>query len=88
MSKEEDKTPTSIKLTWEKVAGATGYELMVDGVLNSVGDALEFTHTDLSYHSTHTYQIRSRNAEGYSKWSDPIESHVPRGSVAQRPQAC
>ena len=74
VSKEEDKTPTSIKLTWEKVAGATSYELMVDGVLNSVGDASEFTHTDLSYHSTHTYQIRSRNAEGYSKWSEPIES--------------
>ena len=31
VSKEEDKTPASIKLTWEKVAGATGYELMVDG---------------------------------------------------------
>lgn len=74
VSNDEDKTPTSIKLTWEKVAGATSYELMVDGVLNSVGDASEFTHTDLSYHSTHTYQIRSRNAEGYSKWSEPIES--------------
>ncbi len=74
VSNDEDKTPTSIKLTWEKVAGATSYELMVDGVLNSVGDVSEFTHTDLGYYSTHTYRIRSRNAEGYSKWSDPIES--------------
>ncbi len=31
VSNDEDKTPTSIKLTWEKVAGATSYELMVDG---------------------------------------------------------
>ncbi len=41
----------------------------------AVGDAAEFTHTDLAYNSKHTYQIRSRNAEGYSAWSDVLEAN-------------
>ena len=62
---EDATTPTSIKLTWGKVDGATSYDLKVDGTVFAVGDAAEFTHTDLAYNSKHTYQIRSRNAEGY-----------------------
>ena len=73
-SAEENKTPTSIKLTWDKVDGATGYELLIDGSLNAVGDVVEFNHTGLPYHSTHTYQIRSRNEKGFSAWSEKITS--------------
>ena len=29
-----------------------------------------FTYTDLPYDTEHTFQIRSRNAEGYSAWSE------------------
>lgn len=68
---ESDKTPTSIKLTWDKAADATSYDIMIDGTVNNVGDVVEFNHTDLAYNSTHTYKIRSRNAEGYSDWSAP-----------------
>ena len=72
---EDVTTPTSIKLTWGKVDGATSYDLKVDGTVFAVGDAAEFTHTDLAYNSKHTYQIRSRNAEGYSAWSDVLEAN-------------
>lgn len=72
---EDATTPTSIKLTWGKVDGATSYDLKVDGTVFAVGDAAEFTHTDLAYNSKHTYQIRSRNAEGYSAWSDVLEAN-------------
>lgn len=68
---EDAKTPTSIKLTWSAVADATSYELKVDGTVFSVGDATEYEHVDLAYNSTHTYQVRSRNADGYSAWSKP-----------------
>ena len=34
-----------------KVADATTYELLVDGVVFSVGDVETYTHTDLGYHS-------------------------------------
>lgn len=71
---EARKTPTSNTLTWDAVTGATSYEILVDGVVNSVGDKLEFTHTDQAYHSTHTYQVRARNEQGYSEWSEEIEA--------------
>ena len=68
---EESKTPTSIRVTWEPVADAESYEIMVDGIINSVGSNIYFDHVDLAYNSEHTYQVRSRNAEGYSEWSTP-----------------
>lgn len=71
---ETRRTPTSNTLTWDEVPGATSYDILADGVVNSVGNKLEFTHTDLKYHSTHTYQVRARNAEGYSEWSEEIEA--------------
>jgi len=66
----EAKTPTSITMTWDKVADATSYELLIDGVVFAVGDVQTYTHTDLGYHSEHKYKVRSRNAEGYSEWSE------------------
>lgn len=71
---EARKTPTSNTLTWDEVTDATSYDILVDGVVNSVGDKPEFTHTDLKYHSTHTYQVRARNEQGYSEWSEEIEA--------------
>lgn len=68
---ETRKTPTSNTLTWQPVEGATSYEILVDGVINTVGKATEYTHIDQPYNSEHTYQVRSRNAEGYSAWSEP-----------------
>ncbi len=70
---EETITPTSIQVEWDAVDGATSYEIKVDGTLNSVGNATSYVHSDLAYNSTHTYQVRARNAEGYSDWSEPIE---------------
>lgn len=86
---EEGKTPNQITLKWDAVPGATSYELMVDGTLFHIGAETTFQHIDLSYDSEHTYQVRSRNAEGYSAWSkefktksleDPLRN-VPKGKV-------
>lgn len=66
---DEMKTPTSIKLTWDAVADATSYDVEVDGVVNTVGDATNYNHVDLEYHSTHRYRVRSRNINGFSQWS-------------------
>lgn len=70
---EELKTPTSISLEWNKVDDATSYELLVDGKLFGVGNKLTFRHENLEFKSEHTYQIRSRNASGYSKWSEEVK---------------
>lgn len=70
LTEEEDaKTATSISMNWTAVEGAQSYELLIDGVLNSLGTALSYTHTDLAYASSHTYQVRARNENGYSAWS-------------------
>ena len=69
---EESKTPTSITLTWDEVAGADSYEVMADELIYSVGTDTSFVHDDLEYNSTHTYKVRARNAEGYSEWSEVL----------------
>lgn len=85
LSEDEDaKTPSSITLQWNNVTDATGYEILVDGTLDEAGNVTSgmihsakaaegetstFTHTDLNYHSEHSYYIRSVNAAGHSRWS-------------------
>src|SRR5699024_7074599 len=59
-------------------------EILVDGTLDEAGNVTSgmihsakaaegetstFTHTDLNYHSEHSYYIRSVNAAGHSRWS-------------------
>lgn len=73
---EDGKTPTSLKLTWNKVADATSYDIEVDGQVFSMGDAESYVLTDLEYHSQHVFKIRSRNAEGYSKWSEEVSGQT------------
>lgn len=73
-----DLTPTSFRLSWDKVDGAISYELMIDGALNSVPAGTDehpvtsFTATDQAYNSTHKVRIRQRTATGFSRWSDEM----------------
>ena len=69
VEKEEKKTPTSIWLEWEKVEGAASYEMLADGKLFSMGKSTSYLHDELEYESVHTYRLRARNKDGYSKWS-------------------
>lgn len=81
---EDAKTPSSITLQWNNVTEATEYEILVDGTIDETGNVTSgmihsakkaegesstFTHTDLNYHSEHSYYIRSVNADGHSSWS-------------------
>lgn len=69
---EEEKTSTSIGLRWTESEGAAVYEMLVDGNLYTMGEALSYIHDDLEYHSEHTYSVRARNENGYSAWSEPL----------------
>lgn len=69
---EEEKTSTSIGLRWTESEGAAVYEMLVDGNLYTMGEALSYIHDDLEYHSEHTYSVRARNESGYSAWSEPL----------------
>ena len=72
---EDGLTPTSIKLTWDKVEGATAYDIEIDGMVNNIpsGDTVEFNVTDLPYNTEHEFKIRTRTATGYSEWSAPLK---------------
>ena len=86
----DGKTPTTNVIAWDAVDGATGYDVMVDGVVNNVGSTTTYTHTDQDYNSTHTYAVRARGENGYSAWSDEITAttlldpwrNVPKATVS------
>lgn len=69
---KEKMTPESIWLDWTEAAGAEAYEMLVDGNLYAMGDAVSYLHDELDYHSTHSYRVRARNKEGYSPWSKEL----------------
>lgn len=66
------KTSTSIWLNWTRVEGADGYEMLVDGRLYAMENAVFYEHDDLEYHSEHTYRVRARNMDGCSAWSEEL----------------
>ncbi|MFB9273936.1 fibronectin type III domain-containing protein [Cohnella cellulosilytica] len=73
-----------IAITWYKVPYTDSYEVMIDGAeIVNVTDN-EFTHTDLSAASRHTYKVRARNISGDSDWSSPIAIAVlPSGQISE-----
>lgn len=70
---EDATTPTSISIQWNKVEGATAYDLKVDGKIGLAGTQTTYKHTGLAYDSTHTYQVRARNEKGVSEWSNEVK---------------
>ncbi len=62
-----------IGLTWNKVGGANGYEVLIDGITTEAVNDATFTHGNLSSGSTHSYKIRAISSENLnitSQWSD------------------
>lgn len=74
---EDDMTPTSINVQWTapEVGDIKGYDISVDGEINTIlpnSDGTvptSYLHENLDYNSAHTYMVRVRTAEGYSNWS-------------------
>lgn len=76
-----------ITLTWDEVAGATGYDLEVDG--NVIPDVTSpYVHRNLVYGSEHTYAVRAKTAAGASAWSTSVKASAtstPSSSLAAEP---
>ena len=62
----------AIELKWEKVEGATGYELEIDGQTVDVGTARTYAHEPLEPGSSYTYRLRAKNETGVTAWSPAI----------------
>ena len=65
-------TTNSIELRWEKVDGATGYDLEIDGKTVSVGAEATYLHPDLAPGTAYTYRVRAKNVTGVTAWSPSI----------------
>jgi len=66
-------TNTTIQLTWEAIADATGYDIEIeDGLKLETVTGSTFTHEDLAPGTQHSYRIRAKNLGGATAWSEKI----------------
>lgn len=66
-------TYSSVALTWDKMEGATGYEIKVDGLIIDNGENVTYLHEGLEPLSGHTYSVRAKNRGGKSPWSSKVD---------------
>lgn len=62
----------SIELRWERVEGATGYEIEVDGETIELGNNETYVHDSLTPGTSHNYRVRAKNVTGVTAWSPAI----------------
>lgn len=62
----------SIRIEWNRVAGATEYDVEVDGEIITGIFEPSFEHIDLLPDTVHVYRVRSKNEEGTGDWSGQV----------------
>lgn len=69
-----EASATTIILTWDKVMGASGYEVEVDGQTVPVHNGTaSYTHGGLEPNTMHTYRVRSTGSTGSSDWTGKLK---------------
>lgn len=63
---------TSILVSWDEVAGATGYDIEIDGTTVTELTAATYLHSGFQTNTLHSYRVRSKNNDGVSEWSQPV----------------
>jgi len=66
-------TDNTIKVSWDAVPTAAGYQIEADGSTINAGTGTTYTHTGLNPGTPHTYRIRGTNEGGPGSWSTAIE---------------
>ena len=62
----------SIEIRWDKVTGATGYDVEADGTVVDAGELESYIQKPLEPGTTHTYRVRAKNISGVTAWSEVI----------------
>ena len=65
-------TSTEIRVSWDAVSGAEGYDIEVDGEIIDNGLDTTYIHSGLTPNTQHTYRVRARNAGGAGEWSETV----------------
>jgi chitodextrinase len=61
-----------LKVTWDAQAGATAYELEIDGSKIIEINQNAYIHSDLQPNTIHTYRARPKNENGTGEWSELV----------------
>lgn len=67
-----EATTSTIKITWDTVNGAVGYEIEVDGTAVDNGINLSYLHDKLTPNTQHIYKVRARNEYEAGAWSEAV----------------
>jgi hypothetical protein len=62
-----------LRLTWDTVAGADGYEIRVDGGASSPAQP-DVTPIGFAPNTLHSFDVRAHDVSGWSPWSVPFET--------------
>lgn len=68
-----EKSINSIKISWNAVNNATGYDIEADGKPIDTGTEGSYTHIGLQAETIHSYRVRTRNLSGAGPWSEEIK---------------
>uniref|UniRef100_UPI0004868A55 fibronectin type III domain-containing protein n=1 Tax=Anaerovorax odorimutans TaxID=109327 RepID=UPI0004868A55 len=66
------KSDISIKLLWDKVTGAEGYDIEVDGNVIDTGISTSYEHLDLTPNTEHKYKVRAKAGSVIGEWSEEL----------------
>ncbi|OGO89227.1 MAG: hypothetical protein A2Y24_06720 [Clostridiales bacterium GWE2_32_10] len=67
-------TNTSVSLSWDKVTGATSYEIEKNGSIIGSSRGLTFVNEGLTPNTQVTYRVRAMNSTGVGEWSSPVNT--------------
>ena len=67
----------AVSITWDTVAGATSYDIEIDGNLVYTTNTNSCIHSSITLGSEHTFSIRSKNVAGAGEWSNKITIFYP-----------
>ncbi|MFZ5968691.1 MAG: fibronectin type III domain-containing protein [Bacillota bacterium] len=65
-------THNTIELRWDRVEGATGYDVEADGETIDNGMKETYIHENLEPGTAHIYRVRAKNITGVTAWSPSI----------------
>lgn len=62
-------TSDSVRISWDPVKGATGYDIEIYGMAVDAGEQEWYIHNGLNSNNQQIYRVRAKNSSGCGDWS-------------------